>query len=64
MAYVETVIFNLALNHTWIGLLMFVITAMPTYAHRISPVLSAIAGFSGGFFVPPSLMPKWLVFIM
>ena len=55
----QMLIFNLSLNQTWIALLIFVIMAIPQYAHRVSPVLSAIAGFAGGFFIPPSQMPKW-----
>ena len=51
--------FNLALNHTWISLLIFVIVFQPHFAHRLSPVISAVAGFAGGFFVPPVLMPLW-----
>ena len=49
----------ISINHTWIALVIFVLTAQPGFAHRISPVLSAIAGFAGGFFVPPKLMPPW-----
>ena len=55
----QTTVFAIALNHTWVALLVFVITTRPAFAHRISPVLSAIAGFAGGFFVPPRLMPPW-----
>jgi len=55
----QLLVIHVALNQTWIALLTFVITAVPSFAHRISPVISAIAGFSGGFFVPPSLMPPW-----
>ena len=55
----KVTVFNLALNQTWVGLLVLVVTAQPCHAHRISPVLSAIAGFAGGFFVPPRLMPSW-----
>lgn len=59
MVFAQTITFNLGLNFTWIALIMFVITSVPHFAHRISPVLSAIAGFAGGFFIPPSLMPSW-----
>lgn len=57
--FVQITAVAFSINHTWIALVMFVITARPDFAHRISPVLSAIAGFAGGFFVPPRLMPPW-----
>ena len=57
--FLQTTVFSVSLNQTWVALLVFVIAAKPDYAHRISPVLSAVAGFVGGFFVPPRLMPQW-----
>ena len=56
----QVVATHLALNQTWISLIIFIITAIPSFAHRIAPIISAIAGFAGGFFVPSSLMPLWL----
>lgn len=61
--FFQVVVINLALNHTWIALLMFVIFCFPTIAHRISPIIASVAGFAGGFFVPIHLMPvyyQWL----
>lgn len=55
----QLAIFHLTLNHAWIALLTLVTMAQPRYAHRISPILSAVAGFAGGFFVPPHAMPVW-----
>ena len=62
----QVIVINLALNHTWISLLMFVIFCFPTIAHRISPIIASVAGFAGGFFVPVHLMPvyyKWLFYV-
>ena len=59
----QLIAIHLALNQTWIALVTFVITAVPPIAHRIAPILSAIAGFAGGFFVPTNLMPLWSVTI-
>ncbi|KAI6657302.1 hypothetical protein LOD99_50 [Oopsacas minuta] len=64
--FFQVAVINLALNQTWIALLMFIIFCFPTIAHRISPIVASIAGFAGGFFVPIHLMPvyyNWLFFI-
>ena len=61
--FFQVLIINLALNHTWIALLMFIIFCFPTIAHRISPVVAAFAGFAGGFFVPIHLMPDYYQFL-
>ena len=43
----------MALNQTWIALLIFVVNSFPIkYAIRISAIVSSIAGFSSGFFIP------------
>ena len=62
----QVAIINLALNQTWIALLMLIIFCFPTIAHRISPIIASVAGFAGGFFVPIHLMPvyyRWLFVI-
>ena len=64
--FAQVAVINLALNQTWIALLMFVIFCFPTIAHRISPIIASVAGFAGGFFVPIHLMPvyyQWLFVI-
>ena len=61
LVFLQLVLVNLALNQTWIALLLFVITGFPTYAIRLSPVISAVAGFASGFFVPIGQMPPWSV---
>lgn len=60
-AWLQLIVIHLALNQSWIALITFIITAIPSFAHRIAPIVSAIAGFAGGFFVPTNLMPVWLV---
>ena len=61
--FFQVMIINLALNHTWIALLMFIIFCFPTIAHRISPIVASVAGFAGGFFVPIHLMPIYYKFL-
>ena len=64
--FTQVAVINLALNQTWIALLMFIIFCFPTIAHRISPIVASVAGFAGGFFVPIHLMPvyyQWLFVI-
>jgi len=39
------------------ALFTYVILVAPGAAHRISPILNAIAGFAGGFFIPLGYMP-------
>ncbi|PFX30555.1 Protein notum-like [Stylophora pistillata] len=50
-------IISLVLNQTWIAVYMMVICAHPGIAHRICPMVSACAGFAGGFLVPRPQMP-------
>lgn len=61
--WLQLLVIHVALNQTWIALIIFIITAIPSFAHRIAPITSAVAGFAGGFFVPTSLMPLWSVAI-
>ena len=48
----QTVVVNMALNQTWIALLTFVLCTTPSYAFRLSPIISSVAGFTSGFFIP------------
>ena len=59
--YLQVVVVNMALNQTWIALLIFVLAGFPTIAFRLSPVISSVAGFTSGFFVPRDSMPPWYV---
>uniref|UniRef100_A0A1X7SM46 ABC-2 type transporter transmembrane domain-containing protein n=1 Tax=Amphimedon queenslandica TaxID=400682 RepID=A0A1X7SM46_AMPQE len=52
MVFLDLAIINMALNQTWIALLTFVLCAFPNYSARLSPMISSVAGFSSGFFVP------------
>lgn len=48
----QVVIVNLALNQCWAALLIALICAFPSRAFRLSPVISSVAGFASGFFIP------------
>lgn len=52
LVYLQVLIVNIALNQTWIALLIALICAFPVKAFRLSPVISAVAGFTSGFFIP------------
>jgi sorbitol-specific phosphotransferase system component IIBC len=52
LVYLQVVLTNVALNQTWIALLIALICAFPAKAFRLSPVIAAVAGFSSGFFIP------------
>ena len=52
LSYVQVLLVNVALNQTWIALLIALICAVPTTAFRFSQVISATAGFSSGFLIP------------
>ncbi len=51
--------FNLAINQTWIAMVTLLIMLIPGRAHRVSPIISGIAGFTEGFFIPKPTMPYW-----
>ena len=55
--FIQVLLVNLALNQTWVALLIFVICAFPKIAFRLSPIISSVAGFTSGFFVPRESMP-------
>ena len=59
--YLQVLVVNMALNQTWIALLIFVLAGFPTLAFRLSPVISSVAGFTSGFFIPRDSMPPWYV---
>ena len=59
--FVMMTIISLVLNQTWIAVYMMVICAYPSIAHRVCPMVSAIAGFAGGFLVPKPAMPPGYV---
>lgn len=48
----QLVIINLILNQCWTALLIALICAFPKRAFRLSPVISSVAGFASGFFIP------------
>ena len=51
----------MALNQTWIALLTFVLCTTPNYAFRLSPIISSVAGFTSGFFIPLHDIGWWWV---
>ena len=57
--YLQVLVVNMALNQTWIALLIFVMCAFPSIAFRLSPVITAITGFASGFFIPQDSIPPW-----
>jgi ABC-type multidrug transport system ATPase subunit len=59
-------LFTLALNQTWTSIAIMLVCVFPVYAHKISPLVSCVSGFAGGFFIPPSRMKvyfEWLMYI-
>lgn len=59
--FLQVALVNIALNQVWTGLLILLIVTFPRKAFRLSPVLSAVAGFTSGFFIPLSHIPWWSV---
>ena len=52
LVYFQVVLTSIALNHSWIALLISLICMFSRNSFRISPVVSAVGGFSSGFFIP------------
>lgn len=52
LTFVQVVVVNISLNQAWISLLIALICAFPSKAVRLSPVISSVAGFTSGFFIP------------
>ena len=52
LVYFQVILTSIALNQTWIALLISLIFMFPYKAFRISQIVSAVAGFSSGFFIP------------
>ena len=59
LVFVQVVVVNVALNQVWTALLIWLILTFPQKAFRLSPVLSALAGFTSGFFIPINEIPWW-----
>lgn len=62
----QILVVNMALNQTWIALLIFLICTFPKLCARLSPVISSVAGFASGFFIPRDTMPlyyRWICYI-
>ena len=57
--FLQLIVVNMALNQTWIALLIFILSAAPTLAFRLSPVLSSVAGFTSGFFIARDKTGWW-----
>ena len=57
--FLQVVLVNLALNQTWISLLIWLILAFPKKSFRLSPVVAAAAGFTSGFYIPVMQIPWW-----
>ena len=63
--FLSTII-HLQLNQAWIAIIIFVACLAPDYCHLITPLVSAVSGFAGGFLVPKPQMPllySWLFYI-
>ncbi|XP_066935284.1 uncharacterized protein [Clytia hemisphaerica] len=61
-----TTLIHLQLNQAWIAIIVFTACCTPRYSTLVSPLLSAVAGFAGGFLVPEPQMPwiyYWLFYI-
>ena len=56
LVYLQVLLVNVTLNQTWIALLIALICAFPAKAFRLSPVISAVAGFTSGFFIPVGVL--------
>ena len=59
LVFVQIVVVNVALNQVWTALLIWLILTFPQKAFRLSPVISALAGFTSGFFIPINEIPWW-----
>ena len=55
--FLQLVVVAMALNQTWVSILTFLLCAVPDLAFRLSPVISSIAGFTSGFFIPRDSTP-------
>ena len=55
--YLQLLIVNMALNQTWIALLICLLCALPSLSFRLSPIISSVAGFASGFFIPLNRTP-------
>ena len=51
LTYLQVLVVNVALNQTWIALIIALICAIPEPL-RLAQIISAVAGFSSGFFIP------------
>ena len=57
LVFLQVLVVNVALNQTWIALLIALVCGFPLdVAFRLSPVVSAIAGFTSGFFIPVGVL--------
>ena len=59
LVFVQVAVVNVALNQVWTALLIWLILTFPQKAFRLSPVISAVAGFTSGFFIPVNEIPWW-----
>jgi len=57
LVFAQLVVVNIALNQTWTALLIALICSFPHQAFRLSPVISSVAGFTSGFFIPVRDIP-------
>ena len=57
LVFLQVLVVNVALNQTWIALLIALVCGFPPdVAIRLSPVVSAVAGFTSGFFIPVGVL--------
>ena len=59
----QLIVVGMALNQTWIALLTSLLCALPSFAFRLSPIISSVAGFTSGFFIPREETQWWYVII-
>ena len=55
--FLQLVVVAMALNQAWVGILTFLLCAVPDLAFRLSPIISSVAGFTSGFFIPRDSTP-------
>lgn len=61
--FFSVLLIQLLVNHAWVAVFILVVCCNPVMAHRICPLISALAGFASGFIVALPNMPvyyRWL----
>lgn len=56
LIYFQVLLVNIALNQTWIALLIAIVCTFPTVGLHLALVISGLAGFTCGFFIPVGVL--------